>query len=352
MMTIRKKILASVLTGLLFFGMFTCNVMAQAYTYTVTMYAGNQGIFIDKNGVSVSNHNTVVTQTEDKIVISGLGLGDEVAFTAQADVELTSPKYYVQGIRLAGRDNDTVAASVFIVEGDQDYVVAYGIKGSQVSYTVNYHDEYGREILPSESFYGNVGDKPVVACKYVDGYLSQASGLTKTLKENAAENVLTFIYKPIPGPTEETVITTITQEEYIDIPGGTNIVSGGTNGTAGGGTLPDGTGNGDADADIENEEIVGNEDDAGNGNDEGTDNQEGSEGSGNTGNNETLNDDLIVDLDEEEVPLANVDGQTTEPQDFSMVKYLVFIGAAIIVLAILLGISVVRKKRDNQTEEA
>ena len=51
-------------------------------------------------------------------------------------VQVTDEKYYVKGIRLAGRDNNTVSATTFRVTGDADYVVAYGIKGNLVSYTV------------------------------------------------------------------------------------------------------------------------------------------------------------------------------------------------------------------------
>ena len=200
-----KKFLASVITGVVLFSSSVCNVSAasangvvqkQAYTYKVTIFAGNQGGFSGTNGLAISNKDAVVVQTEDKLIISGLNYGDEVSYTAQTDVKLdASSKYYVKGIRLGGRDNDTVAAAAFLVRGDMDYVVAYGIKGNQVSYTVNYHDENGKEMLPSEVFYGNVGDKPVIACKYIEGYEPQASGLTKTLKENAAENVFVLDLK-------------------------------------------------------------------------------------------------------------------------------------------------------------
>lgn len=368
-MKIWKKLLTSVFTGVLLLGLSACNVFAasqtgttrnQAYTYKVTIYAGNQGSFQGTEGVSLNNQNATVTQTEDTIVISGLNFGDEVAFTAQADVELKSAKYYVQGIRLAGRDNDTVAASVFVVKGDADYVVAYGIKGNQVSYTVNYHDEYGNEMLPSETYYGNVGDKPVIACKYVDGYAPQASGLTKTLKENAAENVLTFIYKPIPGPTVEDVVTTVTKEEYVDVVvGGTQISGGG--GTTGGddtgaaqaGTAGNNGETGDAGGDAgtgdAGENTGGGEAEIPGGNEAG--NTGNDDGTGTTGGNEEQDDDLIIDLDEEEVPLANVDGEANAQQDITMMKYIGVIAAAVIALGILMGIVIVRRKREGSAEE-
>ena len=68
-------------------------------------------------------------------------------------------KYYVKGIRLSGRDNNTVAQSAFLVSGDQDYVVAYGIPGELAEYTVNYVDTDGNKLAESRSYYGNVGDE-------------------------------------------------------------------------------------------------------------------------------------------------------------------------------------------------
>lgn len=352
-----KKLLSSVFVGVLFFSLSVCDVSAastqkQAYTYKVTVYAGNQGVFSGTDGLVISNENASVTQTDDKIVISGLNFGDEVSFTAQADVVLdASSKYYVQGIRLGGRDNDTVAAAAFLIRGDVDYVVAYGIKGNQVSYTVNYHDENGNEMLPSETFYGNVGDKPVVACKYVDGYAPQASGLTKTLKENAAENVLTFIYKPIPGPTVEDVVTTVNKQEVVDVVVNQTVVVGGTEsgGPAGTGETdepgtggePGNTGTGEVvePGTAESPSIdTGEEDDS----TEST--------SGGSENTETSEDVIIVDLDEEEVPLADADSQKVQ-QDTVLTKYLFLAGSAFVVLVILLASVIVIKKRGNKKEE-
>ena len=204
-----KKVLTFVLTAALLVALPTGNVFAaekESYKYTITFYSGNQGDFSGVAGLSVDNANAVISQTGEKITISGLNAGDIVSYNAQAGVNLdATSKYYVQGVRLSGRDNDTVAASVFRVDRDTDYVVAYGIKGNQTSYVVNYQDENGNALAESEVFYGNVGDKPVVAYKYIDGYVPQAVGLTKTLSENVAENVFTFVYEEAPTPTIEEV---------------------------------------------------------------------------------------------------------------------------------------------------
>ena len=225
--------------------MFQCSLLSvfadDEYTYTVTFYAGNQGTFADGAG---------------KIVMSNLKYGAFVSFDVQKDGVVTlnnSDKYYVKGLRKSGRDNsetDELEASRYsvTVKGDADYVVAYGIKGNQVAYTVNYQDADGKELLASNTYYGNVGDKPVVAYQYVEGYTPQALALTKTLSENSAENVFTFRYTPIGTtvvtiPGETTTVTTVvpgtTNVETITVPATTS--AGTTTGTTGTGTTGTGT---------------------------------------------------------------------------------------------------------------
>ena len=164
---------------------------AAGYTYTVRFYAGKQGTFADGR---------------DVVTYKGLSYGSVVSFNPGSVVLRDGSKYYVKGIRESGKDNNTVAASAFTVTGDRDYVVAYGLRGDSVAYTINYVDVDGNVLAPSDIYYGNVGDKPVVAFVYINGYQPQAYNLTKTLVRNEAENVFTFVYTPIPGP--ETEVTT------------------------------------------------------------------------------------------------------------------------------------------------
>ena len=118
-------------------------VSAEEYTYQVTFYSGNQGSFQGTEGLSVDNHSSgsayTVEESGDAVTVSGLKRGDIVSFDVQAGaVELAQDsKYYLRGVRESGRDNDTVETSAFRVDGDAEYVVAYGIRGSQTGYTVN-----------------------------------------------------------------------------------------------------------------------------------------------------------------------------------------------------------------------
>ena len=127
------------------------------YTYTVTLSAGNQGTFNGTGGVHVIGGSAQISGG-DAIRITGLRAGDVVVLDATAGmVDLKNgDKYYIKGVRESGRDNNTVADSAFTVTKDAEYVVAYGIQGDMVSYTVNYQDGGGNELAPSRTYYGAV----------------------------------------------------------------------------------------------------------------------------------------------------------------------------------------------------
>lgn len=275
-MKIFRKIFTTVLAVTLVATLFCGSVMAakDKYTYTVTILVGRQGSFESTNGLAVDGENASVSRSDDKIVITGLEKGDVVSFNAQSAVDMDSQsKHYVQGIRLSGRDNDTVAASAFTVDSDRDYVVAYGIKGNVTSYTIYYEDADGNQLAEKDVFYGNVGDKPVVAYKYIEGYEPQVLGYTKTLSENEADNVFTFVYDEI--TTENTTVVVPGENDDDDATGG------------------DGAGTADADdANDAGQTDETPDDDTNAADDNALDNENESE---------------IVDLDDEETPLANVD---------------------------------------------
>ncbi len=260
--------------------------------------------------------------------------------------------------------------SSFEVTGDQEYVVAYGIKGNQVAYTINYQDANGNKLADSQTFYGNVGDKPVVAYTYIDGYTPEYRNLTKTLSANAAENVFTFQYLPYETVTVTTPGQTITNttEQTVTVPGGTTTTTGGTTGTTGGttgttggtGTNANGgnaagttTGNGDA----QGTDATGGTGNGGPGN--VTDNQgtEGTENGGTTqdaqGNEDTTTigdedtpkaDQDLKDLDDEDVPKSDkdLDGNKKVKKSLPLVAG-VGIGVAALA-ALAAGIVIVRKR--------
>ena len=290
-------------------------VSAEEYTYQVTFYSGNQGSFQGTEGLSVDNHSSgsayTVEESGDAVTVSGLKRGDIVSFDVQAGaVELAQDsRYYLRGVRESGRDNDTVETSAFRVDGDAEYVVAYGIRGSQTGYTVNYQDAEGNELAPSRTYYGNVGDKPVVAYLYIENYNPQTLALTKTLSDNAAENVFTFVYTPVPTEviTEpgQTITNTTTVTETV--PGTAAETEEGDNADTADEAGTDGTGT-DGTAGTTGTGTVGTAGTGADGTDTaGTDGTEGTDGTGTDGTDGTTADDETTEIGEEEVPQENQD---------------------------------------------
>ena len=188
------------------------------YTYTVRIYAGAQGT-IDGSDVQVYEN---------------LKIGDLITFSPDSVTLKDGSKYYVSGIRKSGADNydpDNPQRSAITVTGDEDYVVAYGILGDSVGYTVNYVDDQGSKVAESKKYYGNIGDKPMIACEYIEGYYPQALNLTKTLSSNESENVFNFVY------------TSTADTETVIYTGGGGAAGGGAAGGAGAGgaNIGDGT---------------------------------------------------------------------------------------------------------------
>lgn len=192
---------------------------AEPGIYTIRIFSGQQGTI---------KGNTVI-EYERKY-------GESVDFNLK-DVKLKDDsKYYVKGIREAGKDDDTITernTPSFRVTEDRDYVIVYGILGDKTSYTIEYVDEAGNTLAPSETYYGNVGDKPVIAYLYIEGYRPQAYNLTRTLKKEAEDNIFRFVYTPGEdtnrgGRTTER--TTVVDEGVRDVGEGAQGGAAGENG--------------------------------------------------------------------------------------------------------------------------
>ena len=311
-----KRLLVSLLTVSMTLGASTMSVMADdttPYTYKVTLSAGNKGTINGQNKIEQTN----------------IASGSTVTFNLN-DIQVTDDKYYVKGIRLSGRDNnETLAAPSFTVDKDADYVVAYGIKGNMVAYTVNYQDASGKSLAESQTFYGNIGDKPVVAYRYVENYIPDALALTKTLSDNESENVFTFTYTP--GATDRIVETTTTVTTTVPrtaTPAGaagttgsagtTGAAAGTGTGTTAGGTAAGGTAGGTTNADNSQDTT----DDTTTAPDEQTPKS-------------------LVDLDDEDTPKGNIDAKDKT----SKTPIAAGIGIIVVAVAALAGLIVFLKKR-------
>lgn len=321
-----KRLLVSLLTVSMTLGASTMSVMADdttPYTYKVTLSAGNKGTINGQNKIEQTN----------------IASGSTVTFNLN-DIQVTDDKYYVKGIRLSGRDNnETLAAPSFTVDKDADYVVAYGIKGNMVAYTVNYQDASGKSLAESQTFYGNVGDKPVVAYRYVENYIPDALALTKTLSDNESENVFTFTYTP--GATDRIVETTTTVTTTV--PGtATPAGAAGTTGATGTTGAAAGTGTGTTAGDTA----------AGGTTAGGTTTGGTAGGTTNADNSQDTTDDTttapdeqtpksLVDLDDEDTPKGNIDAKDKT----SKTPIAAGIGIIVVAVAALAGLIVFLKKR-------
>lgn len=198
MKTVKSLLLALILLLTFAMPIAAHSATADQYLYTIRIFAGVQGRFTDGSDVLVLQR----------------AYGEHFSFNNSSVVLPEGSKYYVKGIREAGKDNSTVSMSAPEVTRDQDYVVAYGVLGDPVAYTVYYRDRAGNELAPSDTYYGNVGDRPVIAFRYIEEYQPQAYNLTKVLTANEADNVFEFVYRlrfvpttPTPEPTEATAET-------------------------------------------------------------------------------------------------------------------------------------------------
>ena len=326
-----KRLLVSLLTVSMTLGASTMSVMADdttPYTYKVTLSAGNKGTI---NG-------------QNKIEKKDIASGSTVTFNLN-DIQVTDDKYYVKGIRLSGRDNnETLAAPSFTVDKDADYVVAYGIKGHMVAYTVNYQDASGKSLAESQTFYGNIGDKPVVAYRYIENYIPDALALTKTLSDNESENVFTFTYTP--GATDRIVETTTTVTTTV--PGtATPAGAAGTTGSAGTTGAAAGTGTGTTAGGTAAGGTTAGGTTAG-----GTTTGGTAGGTTNADNSQDTTDDTttepdeqtpksLVDLDDEDTPKGNIDAKDKT----SKTPIAAGIGIIVVAVAALVGLIVFLKKR-------
>ncbi len=209
-------------------------------SYIVRLYPGAQGTLQpDAVTVSVPQGGSAAVQLVNGVYEVTAPYGATVDFKVDETQGITLPqqsKYYVQGVRESGMDNGVVGQSSFYVTCDADYVVAYGIKGRQVAYTLRFVDPDGNELAPEVVRHGNIGDKPVVAYRYIEGYRPRALNLTKTLDEDESRNIFTFEYDPLEA---NVIIQTVVGSGGVVVEGGGGAVPGGPAAGSGGEELPE-----------------------------------------------------------------------------------------------------------------
>lgn len=311
----------------------TVSAAEEEYTYTVRLYAGNQGRLLG-GGVDVSSESAGVSFTDGYLLIEGLKYGDTVYIRPQAAAEVTDERYYVRGVRRSGRDNSEAEAPTFRVASDRDYVMAYGIRGNMAAYTVHYVDGDGRMLMESDTYYGNIGERQYVSSRYIDGYQPRVLNMVKTLSANTEENVFTFEYERTAGPSGGGA------DEETPAPGGGTDAGTGTVGEAAGGAGAADAGVGGAGAagagtaaDAAGAEAAAE--------DAGADTQVG--GDVNIPDEDVPLDDGedLRDLDDEDIPLADLRAD----QQWRMGYLPAYAGIGLAALILLAGAAVYLKKK-------
>ena len=319
-----KGICFLVLAFMVMLNGLTVSAAEEEYTYTVRLYAGNQGRLLG-GGVDVSSESAGISFTDGYLVIEGLKYGDTVYIRPQAAAEVTDERYYVRGVRRSGRDNSEAEAPTFRVASDRDYVMAYGIRGNMAAYTVHYVDGDGRTLMESDTYYGNIGERQYVSSRYIDGYQPRVLNMVKTLSANTEENVFTFEYERIAGPSGGGGGTG--EETPAPAPGGGTGAGTGTAGEAAGGAGAADAGAGGAGA--------------GGAADAGADAPVG--GDVNMPDEDVPLDggENLRDLDDEDVPLADLRAD----QQWRMGYLPAYAGIGLAALIILTGAAVYLKKK-------
>ena len=148
--------LVSVLLLVVLMASLCANAFAEdTSVYKIRFYPGNQGV-LTGSAEGTYTYNASVT-------LPG--------------VKVTDDRYFFKGFREAGMDNSTYNSTDFYAKRDMDYVAAYGMMSTAVEYTVNHVLNPAGTLYRTETFYGNEGDRPVVAYEYIEGYQPQAYSL-------------------------------------------------------------------------------------------------------------------------------------------------------------------------------
>lgn len=177
--------------------------LADNYQYTVRVFPGNRG-----------------TLSPDPVTVK-VDKGGSVNLYDIATAKVTDPKYVQIGFRKSGDDELLGNGVVNRISEDMDYVVAYGVEAETVQYTVRFVEyQTGKELAASRTYYGRIGEKPVAAYEYIEGYRPRYLAITGTLREGE-ENVWTFEYVPLAEGETFVTTTTNTSTTYVDTPAAT-----------------------------------------------------------------------------------------------------------------------------------
>ncbi|MCR5097296.1 MAG: hypothetical protein K6A70_11260 [Erysipelotrichaceae bacterium] len=225
-----KKILSILFAVLIFIGCGISKIEAEDVynTYKVTIEGGQYGTVNGNDSFELTVH-----------------AGDELIMLNLEDlIKPNTEKYRFIGFHISGQmDNQNDVFSKLgntVVDKDLNLVATYGFSGNLVEYHVYYTNTAGDELYPMDVFYGNEGDKPVIAYRYISGYEPKVTSYSAVLPTKASGEILefTFVYTKVeyseteieddpnviytfPARRESTVVPEVVEEvieEVVEVP--------------------------------------------------------------------------------------------------------------------------------------
>ena len=138
--------------------------------------------------ISSGLHGTIGSNTTVELTVKS---GDSVNYLDYMPTNVDE-YYYFKGFHISGQEG---AAPPSTIERDLMIVASYGIEGDMAKITVHYQTANGAQLANDDELRGKIGDKPVVPARHIDNYIPNAYNYTFTL---TGDREVTFVYTPVP----------------------------------------------------------------------------------------------------------------------------------------------------------
>ena len=138
--------------------------------------------------ISSGLHGTIGSNSTVELTVKS---GDSVNYLDYMPTNVDE-YYYFKGFHISGQEG---AAPPSTIERDLMIVASYGIEGDMAKITVHYQTANGAQLANDDELRGKIGDKPVVPARHIDNYTPNAYNYTFTL---TGDREVTFVYTPVP----------------------------------------------------------------------------------------------------------------------------------------------------------
>ena len=138
--------------------------------------------------ISSGLHGTIGSNSTVELTVKS---GDSVNYLDYMPTNVDE-YYYFKGFHISGQEG---VAPPSTIERDLMIVASYGIEGDMAKITVHYQTANGAQLANDDELRGKIGDKPVVPARHIDNYTPNAYNYTFTL---TGDREVTFVYTPVP----------------------------------------------------------------------------------------------------------------------------------------------------------